>query len=216
MKTMEHHFLPNGTEVLFDPEEHKYFIGDKELPSITTLLQEFYGNIYSAVRPEILEAAARYGTAVHEDLANLIEMRKQSPDVPLVSEYLEVNNYFDFIEPVYGITPIMTEKVVIVYNNDNEPIAAGRFDLICDVKGKMTLADFKTTSTIHRQMVSGQLNLYRLGAYQSGYIEDKDAIDLGVIQLSGSTSKYVPMTKFGQTFFDKIFEHCAKRACVSE
>lgn len=203
-ESLEKHILPNNTEVLFDPEEHKYYVEGLEVPSITNILKDFYGNVYSGVRPEILEAAARYGSRVHEDLRQLIEMRQQCPEVPLTSEYMEVTNYFEFVEPVYDIRPVMTEKVVVIYDQNNNPIAAGRFDILCTVKGKMTLADFKTTSTIQKQLVSAQLNLYLLGAYQSGYIDSMSDVDLGVIHLSGSTSKYNPIVKFGQTFFDKI------------
>ena len=204
MSTLEKHILPNGTEVTFCPESHKYYVDGQEVPSVTTIIQEYYGNMYAAVRPEILEAAAKYGTNVHKDLNDLIELRSKNEGIPLISDYVEVNNYFEFVEPIYDIKPVMAERVIVIYDDFGKPIAAGRFDLLCTVKGKLTLADFKTTSTIHRQSVSAQLNLYLKGAVQSGYIEDGSEVDLGVIHLSGSTSKYVPITKFGPGFFEKI------------
>ena len=197
----EYHLLPNGTEVVFYPEEHKYVVNGKEIPSVTTLLQEHYGNKYAAVRPEILQAAANYGTKVHAELDRLINERMHDSKVPTVSELTEVNNYFNFVEPIYGIEPVMTEKVVVLYGPDGSPAAAGRFDLLCKVKGRLTLADFKTTSTINRQSVSAQLNLYLTAAIQSGFIKDDEVVDLGVIHLSGNKSTYAPVQKFADNFY---------------
>lgn len=200
MNNEEHHILPNGEHVIFYPETHTYIVRGKEVPSITTIIQDHYGNKYSAVRPEILEAAARYGTRVHAELDDLITKRMQDPKTVIETELTEVKNYFDFVEPIYNITPIMTEKVVVLYDKvDGTPVAAGRFDLLCSVKGKLTLADFKTTSTIMRQSVAAQLNLYRIAAYQSGYLDHLD-IDLGVIHLSGNTSEYKSIQRFADDF----------------
>ena len=200
MPVEEHHILPNGVEVIFYPDTHKYVVNGKEVPSITTLIQDHYGNKYAAVRPEILEASARYGTRVHAELDQFITLRQTNPDTPITSELTEVKNYFDFVEPIYDIKPVMTERVVVLYDRPGGNIvAAGRFDLLCLVKGILTLADFKTTSTILKQSVSAQLNLYRIAAYQSGYIDRLD-INLGVIHLSGNKSVYVPIQRFADNF----------------
>lgn len=200
-KVEEHFTLPNGVEVVFTPEDHKYYVNGREVPSITTLLQQRYGNKYAMVRPEILEAAARYGTNVHAEIEAFINKRKEDPKAELVSEYDEVKNYFNFVEPIYKIEPILTEKVVVLYGPDGEVAAAGRFDLFCTVDGKKTLVDFKTTSTINRQSVSAQLNLYLAGMLQSGYVDDISDINLGVVHLSGMKSTYTPLTKFADNFY---------------
>ena len=199
--TIEQFILPNGVEVIFTPEDHKYYVDGKEVPSVTNLIQDHYGNKYGAVRPEILQAAAKYGTNVHNEIELLINLRKACPDAPLVSDYPEVNNYFNFVEPIYGIEPIMTEKIIVLYGPDGRVAAAGRFDMLCKVKGRTTLVDFKTTSTINRQSVSAQLNLYLTGLLQSGYVDSIDDIDLGVIHLSGEKSTYNPIKKFASNFY---------------
>ena len=198
---LERHILPNGVEVLFDPEEHKYYVDGKEVPSVTTVLQSRFGNSYAAVRPEILEASARYGTNVHNQIEHFIDLRKKDPNVEIVSEYDEVKNYFEFVEPIYKITPIMTEKVVVLYDHNGEVFAAGRFDMLCTVDGKMTLVDFKTTSTLKKQLVAAQLNLYLTGLLHSGYVKDISDINLGAIHLYGSKSVYVPMIKFPKEYY---------------
>lgn len=201
MPNLEEHVLPNGVKVLFDPDEHKYYVNGKEVPSITTLLQAHYGNKYAMVRPEILKASAQYGTNVHAELEHYINLRKKDPNTEIISQYDEVKNYFSFVEPIYKISPIMTEKVVVLYGPDGEVAAAGRFDMFCTVDGKPTLTDFKTTSTINRQSVSAQLNLYLTGMLQSGYVKDISDINLGVIHLSGMKSTYTPLTKFADNFY---------------
>ena len=198
---LEKHVLPNGVVVLFDPEEHKYYVDGEEVPSITTLLEERYGSSYGMVHPDILAAAARRGTNVHCELEHFIELRKKDPQTKIESEYDEVKNYFEFVEPIYKIASIMNEKVVVLYGADGKVAAAGRFDMFCTVNGKKTLVDFKTTSTIKRQLVSAQLNLYLTGLLQSGYVDSTDDIDLGVIHLSGSKSTYTPLTKFAKEFY---------------
>lgn len=200
----ENHLLPNGTEVIFYPETHTYVVGDKELPSVTSLLTKVYGDSYSAVNPEILKRAAEYGTAVHEEIQQLIEMRKENSGIPISPKYQETNNYFTFVEDIYKIVPLMTEKVVVLYNENGEPCAAGRFDLLCTASGKKTLADFKTTSTIHKQLVTAQLNLYLKAAIQSGYLDANEDVGLGVIHLSGETSRFVPVPKLADGFYLKF------------
>lgn len=196
--------LPTGVSVDFYPETHQYFVDDKELPSITTLLSKVYGNPYANVNPEVLKRAADYGTAVHNELQELIEMRKESPDIPLSFSYQETSNYFTFVEEIYKIKPILTEKVIVLYDDNHIPVSAGRFDLLCTVNNELTLADFKTTSTIHRQLVTAQLNLYARGAVQSGYISDQEKLKLGVIHLAGEKGRFIPVANLGESFYSKF------------
>ncbi|MBO7735546.1 MAG: hypothetical protein J6S67_23475 [Methanobrevibacter sp.] len=198
----ELHQLPNGATVIFDPQDHIYTYNDYVLPSITTLIQNVYGNMYSAVNPELLQRAADYGTAVHQEIQDLVELRDEilgSID-PSIAQHQEVKNYFMFVEPIYKIQPIMMEKVVLLYNEEGNPVAAGRFDMFGLVADKPTLIDLKTTSTIHRQSVTAQLNLYLKGARQCGYLSDYANVDLGVVHLHGETSRYVPITVLGDNF----------------
>ena len=205
MQEREGQVLPNGTLVVFYPETHQYFVDDKELPSVTTLLSKVYGNAYAGVNPEILKRAAEYGTAVHDELQQLIELRRECPDIPLICAHEETKNYFTFIESIYKVKPLLTEKMVVLYK-DGIPAAAGRFDLLCDVDGKLTLSDFKTTSTIHKQLVTAQLNLYLKAARQSGYIQPDEDVNLSVIQLSGTKAKMVPIAKLNDNFYLKFVD----------
>lgn len=52
--------------VVFNEEQHTYWLGDKRLISVTRLLKKHgLSTDYSAVNPDVLEKAAKKGTAVH-------------------------------------------------------------------------------------------------------------------------------------------------------
>lgn len=197
---LEYHTLPNGQIITFRASDHKYFVNGKEVPSITQLLDIKYGSNYGYVKPDILKMAADYGTEVHNQLEYFINKRKKDPSCSIESEYKEVKNYFSHIEPFYKVRPIMNEKVVALYNSKKEIVACGRFDMICYLLDNISLVDFKTTSSINRQHVTGQLNLYLTAAYQSGYI-DTTNLKLGIIHLVGDKSRFIPIVKLSDEFY---------------
>jgi len=191
--------LPNGEKVIYYDGTHTYIVRGKEVLSITQLLSCKFGDSYAKVNKAVLNSAAEHGTAVHAELDRLINQRLDGLPVDNY-EFLETENYFKYIEPLYKIQPIMTEKVVVLYDDNNEPIAAGRFDLLCYANGVKTLADFKTTSTIHTELVTGQLNLYRRAAIQSGYLKEDENVELAVIQLRNDAFKYRKVPVLGPNY----------------
>lgn len=201
--------LPNGDTVDFYPDEHIYHVNGVEVPSVTRKIQEIYGDSYSMVNPNLLQRSADYGTKVHKEIQGLIELRDCGWDISdrISEKTQETRNYFNQIEPLYKIFPLFTEKVVVLYNDEGKPVAAGRFDLACRIGDDKQLAicDFKTTSTIHTKNVSAQLNLYKKAAEQSGYFEPGEVTYLGAIHLSGEQSKVKPIQIFGEAFLKKFY-----------
>lgn len=47
----------------FDPIEHRYWLGDEEMPSVSKILEPL--NDFSGINPEVLEAKAQAGTNIH-------------------------------------------------------------------------------------------------------------------------------------------------------
>lgn len=206
--TIEITFLPNGDKVDFYPDTHTYLVNGVEVPSITQKIQQVYGDSYSKVNPDLLERSANYGTKVHKEIQGLIELRAcgWSIEDSLEGKCQETKNYFNYVEPIYEITPIFTEKVVVLYNEEGIPVAAGRFDLACRIKNNtVAICDFKTTSTIHTKNVSAQLNLYKKAAEQSGYFPVGTIRYLGAIHLSGAQCKLKPIQIFGEEFLKKFY-----------
>ena len=200
--------LPNGDRIEFYPEGHKYFVNGTEVLSVTALITKVYGDKYAAVNPDLLKRSAEYGTKVHKELQDLIELRKDGIDIDplLISQTQETQNYFNMVEPIYNIEPLQLEQMVVLYDEKGVPVAAGRFDLLCKVNKVITLCDFKTTSSINTKLVSAQLNLYCKACVQSGICSEDEIKQLGVIHLSGATCKYKPVTKFNDEFIKKIIE----------
>ena len=142
---------------------------------------------------------------MHAELQNRIELRQLGVPVDIESlEHQETINYFKFIEPIYKIEPILVERVVVLYGSSGDPLAAGRFDMLARADGVPAIMDFKTTSAIHRPEVTAQLNMYLRAATQSGYLDQYPDVGLGVIHLSGETSRYIPIPKFADTFIERF------------
>lgn len=207
---VEKHTLPNGGVVEFYPIDHRYVYNGVVLPSITTLLKAVYGDTYASVNPVLLKRSADYGTQVHNELQSLIDMRSEGIEIEdLVASpttHQETKNYFTFIEPIYKVKPIMTEKIVILCDKVGKPVAAGRFDLLAEVGEKLALVDFKTTSSVHLELVTAQLNLYAIACVQTGYCAPGDIKELGVVHLSGSTCRYKIIPILNDSFADQFIK----------
>jgi len=54
------------TDFRFEPEGHKYFVGDREIPGTTQILSDLGIVDLPMVRAEVLEQKSRLGTSVHE------------------------------------------------------------------------------------------------------------------------------------------------------
>lgn len=52
-------------ELIFEPGAHRYFLGERELPAVTRIMEDAGIVDFSRVKPDILETARQRGTAVH-------------------------------------------------------------------------------------------------------------------------------------------------------
>lgn len=152
----------NGHTLEFFAEEHAYLIDGIQVPSITQILAHRFGGKYSHVKREVLQRAADKGTAVHDAIYEFCTFGKDS-DLP------EVRN-FNFLQRKFGFTVLEGETPVILSWHD-EPIAAGRLDLVIRMGDKVGGADIKRTSTLDKNYLAAQLNLYRIAYRQSYGIE---------------------------------------------
>lgn len=68
----------------FDAEQHRYFVGERELPGVTTVLRML--DRFERVPPAVLEAAREFGQHVHLacELDNQGVLDEDSLDAPLV------------------------------------------------------------------------------------------------------------------------------------
>lgn len=158
---------------------HTYLLDGVILPSITQILKIRFGNKYNGVDRETLKRAADKGTAVHEAIEKYCKEG-------IESDLIEVKN-FKFLKKLYNFTVIDNEKPVVLMH-DRTPIAAGRLDMVIRMGDKLGGADIKRTSTLDKEYIAYQLNLYRV-AYKQTY--GKEWEFLRAIYLRENIRKFV-------------------------
>lgn len=162
-------------------ETHTYIYDGVVLPSITQLLKVKFGNKYNGIPKDKLERASVQGTAVHK----AIEDYEQQG---IESELPELRNY-KFLKKAYNFECKANEVPVVLFR-DGEAMACGRLDLVLTEGEKIGLGDIKRTSTLDKNYLAYQLNLYRI-AYQQCY--DMQIEFLRGLHLRENTRKYVSL-----------------------
>ena len=143
----------------FLQDGHIYLVDGVMVKSITQILKTRFGGKYKAVDTRTLQAAADMGTATHKAIEDYCKEGIES-DIP------ELRG-FKWLQKQYGFKVLENEMPVILFDDD-EPIAAGRLDLVLEMDGKIGGADIKRTSTLDKEYLGYQLNLYRI-AYRQTY-----------------------------------------------
>ena len=183
-----------GHELEFIEDGHIYLVDGVIVPSITQMLQSKFGHKYDHVNEAVLNRAASAGTAVHEAIERYCKTGEES-DLP------ELRN-FKFLQRHYGFKAIENEVPVILFDQD-EPIAAGRLDMVIEMDGQIGGADIKRTSVLDKEYVAYQLNLYRLAYFQSYRLE---WTFLRAIHLREEKRKFVTIPICGGLIMDFIKE----------
>lgn len=152
-----------GRTLEYFDDTHTYLVDGIIVQSVTQLLNRKFGKKYDSVNPETLKKAADRGTMIHkaiEDYCNGIE-----------SDLEEVKD-FAFLQQHYGF--IVKENEMPIILDFAGKTYAGRLDMIImfprenpDDYDVWSIADIKTTSTLDKEYLGHQLNLYRMGVEQS-------------------------------------------------
>lgn len=134
---------------IFDELKHQYYNKKtkKYLISVTQLLRKHgLAPSYDNVSETVLQAKAERGTLIHDEISRYFKRRK----LGFTSELYNVIDYFKAND--YRV--VASEKTL--YND----IVGGRLDVVYEKDNKLTLSDFKTTATLHKESVSWQLSIY--------------------------------------------------------
>ena len=89
---------------------------------------------------------------------------------------------------------------------NGEAVAAGRLDLVLTKDGNIGLGDIKRTSTLDKEYLAYQLNLYRI-AYQQCY--DTEISFLSGLHLRNDVRKYIDLPineKLATELLNEYFE----------
>lgn len=170
----------NGNTLEYDDTTHTYLVNGVIVPSVTQVMQVKFGNKYEGIKSDVLNRAAERGTAIHKAIENYCKGMDDGSK--------EVHN-FNFLMNYYKIKPVKNE-VPIILMVDNQPVIAGRLDLVLQENDTLSLADIKTTSQLDKEYLAYQLNLYRLG-YMQSYGEKIDK--LYGLHLRGDKRKLVEL-----------------------
>lgn len=170
-----------GGTLEYDDDTHTYIYDGICLPSITQILKTNFGKKYDGVDSRILNKAAEKGTLIHEAIEKLCKTGEKE-------DYKEVRNFL-FLQKHYQFE-VVDNEIPIVLFKDDIPVAAGRLDLLLQINGGLYLADIKRTSTLDKDYLGYQLNLYRM-AYQQCY--GKKIKGLRGLHLRDNTRKFVPI-----------------------
>lgn len=127
----------------FDEATHTYTLDGVVLPSVTQALQVL-PNGYHMVDPEVMDRAAKLGTAVHDIIARDVagELDEESVDFDLLP-YLDMFRHF---RGTSGFEPILSEERV--YSTQHG--YAGTLDLFGILNGRHVLIDNKRTVAVPR------------------------------------------------------------------
>ena len=147
----------NGYTLEYDDDTHTYLVDGVIVPSVTQVLKVKFGGMYESVAPEVLRKAGERGTAVHKSIEDYC-----TKGIDLGTTEVR---HFRFLKNYYDLKPVKNEIPIIVCKDDI-PVTAGRLDMILDIGGDRAVADIKTTSTLNKEYLAYQLNLYRLGVLQ--------------------------------------------------
>lgn len=147
----------NGRTLEYDDDTHTYIVDGVIVPSVTQVLKVKFGGMYDSVAPEVLKRAGERGTAVHKSIEDYC-----TKGIDLGTTEVR---HFRFLKNYYDLKPVKNEIPIIVCKDDI-PVTAGRLDMILDIGGDRAVADIKTTSTLNKEYLAYQLNLYRLGVLQ--------------------------------------------------
>ena len=148
-----------GRTLEYDDASHTYLVDGIIVRSVTQLLKMKFGGKYDGIDAGVLKAAADRGTAIHKAIEEYCKTGKNE-DVPEVRDFKFLQHHYNFM--------VVGNEMPIILDFAGETYA-GRLDLLLDVnliEHRYSVADIKTTSTLDKDYLGHQLNLYRLGVEQ--------------------------------------------------
>lgn len=147
-----------GHTLEYFEDEHLYLVDGLIVPSITQILSAKFGKKYDHVDKGTLRRAADAGTRVHGAIERYCKTGEEDEDL------IELKN-FKFLQRQYGFK-VWDNEVPVILFKDDEPIAAGRLDMVIQIGDQFGGADIKRTSVLDKEYLAYQLNLYRIAFCQ--------------------------------------------------
>lgn len=151
----------------FIDEPHIYLVNGIIVPSVSEILHFIFPDKYKGVSKKILNNKAQYGTTIHESVemyeANIKTMSLDEAFGVVVQanelNYIQEASLRQYVKlkTRYEIE-VLKQEMMIQYQGKY----AGRFDMIANIKGELSLCDIKTTAELDEEYLSYQLSYYEL------------------------------------------------------
>lgn len=136
----------NQSKVIFSPEQHTYYLGDKKLSGISHLYGKHINpDKYSNIPESVLAKAAERGNKTH----SMIE----EYDMLGVGDGVIIDNYAK-IKSANNLTVLESEYLV----SDNTYFAT-QIDKVINQNGELCIGDLKTTYVLDEDSLSWQLSI---------------------------------------------------------
>lgn len=137
------------SQVVFNPNEHTYMLGDKELSGITSVIsRQLFPDKYRDVPEDVLRKAAERGTMIHS-ICELVD------DMGITHDSDEAQGYKE-LKDDWGLKYECSEYLV----SDNEHYASCIDKVYRENETDFTLGDIKTTYVLDKESVRWQLSIY--------------------------------------------------------
>lgn len=209
--------LRHNKDIFFEPLTHTYWLGEKELMGVTSLMKKHgLSASYAGISKATLDKAAAEGTAIHkeiEDYDNGLAILAS----PLIEEYKAL-----------GLKFIANEYLV----SDGENVASF-IDGIYEGSGpkKVRICDYKSTSEVHKRPLAWQLGIYKVFFERMNpglevedtfciHIDKKERKIKGVIPITPVTEAEVDALllaeKEGRIYIDEYTEPSASLVLTDE
>lgn len=153
--------------VFFD-DRHEYQVGGEIIPSVSEILRFITRELYSTVSQYTLDNAADRGKRVHaatENLDRYGEVQIDADIQPYIEAYVKWRKDYD---------PQWSRIEYACYHPDL--MYAGTLDRYGTIQGEQYIVDIKTTSKLHTNRETAQLNGYKMLAEANALKVDKLAI----------------------------------------
>lgn len=137
------------SQVIFNPDEHTYMLGGKELSGITSVIsRQLFPDKYRDVPEDVLKKAAERGTMIHS-ICELVDDMGISHDSDEAQGYKELKDD-------WGLRYEYSEYLV----SDDEHYASCIDKVYRENETDFTLGDIKTTYVLDKESVRWQLSIY--------------------------------------------------------
>lgn len=153
--------------ITFLDEPHIYLVDGIITPSVSEILHFIFPDKYKGVDKKILNRKAEYGTTIHESIemyeANIQTMQLEDAFNVVIQakdlNYIQEASLRQYVK-------LKREKKLMVLEQEKmiqyQRKYAGRFDMIANVNGALSLCDIKTTAQLDEEYLSWQLSYYEL------------------------------------------------------